>query len=51
MGGQVWESANNKMNKIPVVFSEDFGQRVITEGVNLVNPSRDKFKMEVDSLD
>lgn len=41
---QIWASA--KMNQIPVVFSEDFGSRVIIEGVRFVNPFESNFKIE-----
>jgi predicted nucleic acid-binding protein len=40
---QIWASA--KMNQIPVVFSEDFGSRVIIEGVRFVNPFESNFKI------
>lgn len=41
---QIWASA--KMNQIRVVFSEDFSERVIIEGVSFVNPFGSKFNME-----
>jgi predicted nucleic acid-binding protein len=41
---QIWASA--KMSQVPVVFSENFGQRVIIEGVRFVNPFGRDFKME-----
>jgi predicted nucleic acid-binding protein len=41
---QIWASA--KMNQIRVVFSEDFGERAIIEGVSFVNPFGRKFNME-----
>ncbi len=41
---QIWASA--KMNQIPVVFSEDFGSRVLIEGVRFVNPFESNFKIE-----
>ncbi len=41
---QIWASA--KMNQIRVVFSEDFGPRVIIEGVRFVNPFESNFKIE-----
>jgi predicted nucleic acid-binding protein len=41
---QIWASA--KMNQIPVVFSGDFGSRVIIEGVRFVNPFESNFKIE-----
>jgi predicted nucleic acid-binding protein len=41
---QIWASA--KMNQIQVVFSEDFSERVIIEGISFVNPFGSKFNME-----
>ena len=41
---QIWASA--KMNQIPVVFSEDFGDGVIIEGVRFVNPFNAGFNLE-----
>jgi predicted nucleic acid-binding protein len=41
---QIWASA--KMNQIPVVFSEDFGDGVIIEGVRFVNPFSAGFNLE-----
>ena len=41
---QIWASA--KMNQIPVVFSEDFGDAVIIEGVRFVNPFSAGFNLE-----
>jgi predicted nucleic acid-binding protein len=41
---QIWASA--KMNQVQVVFSEDFSERVIIEGVSFVNPFGSKFNME-----
>jgi len=41
---QIWASA--KMNQIQVVFSEDFSERVIIEGVIFANPFGSKFNME-----
>jgi predicted nucleic acid-binding protein len=41
---QIWASA--KMNQIPVVFSEDFGDGVIIEGVSFVNPLSAGFNLE-----
>ena len=41
---QIWASA--KMRQIPLVFSEDFGQRAIIEGVSFVNPFESKFNLE-----
>jgi len=42
---QIWASA--KMNQVPVVFSEDFGEGVVTEGVRFVNPFDSNFNIEV----
>jgi predicted nucleic acid-binding protein len=42
---QIWASA--KMNQVPVVFSEDFGEGVIIEGVRFVNPFSSNFNIEV----
>ncbi|OGP75138.1 MAG: twitching motility protein PilT [Deltaproteobacteria bacterium RBG_16_49_23] len=41
---QIWASA--KMSQIPIVFSEDFGQRAIIEGVSFVNPFGRNFNLE-----
>jgi len=41
---QIWASA--KMNQIPIVLSEDFGDGVIIEGVRFVNPFGSDFKLE-----
>ena len=41
---QIWASA--KMNQIRVVFSENFSERVVIEGVSFVNPFGSKFNME-----
>jgi predicted nucleic acid-binding protein len=41
---QIWASA--KMGQIPVVFSEDFGQRGVIEGISFVNPFGRNFKLE-----
>lgn len=41
---QIWASA--KMNQIRVVFSEDFSERVIIEGISFVNPFGSNFNME-----
>jgi len=41
---QIWASA--KMNQIRVVFSEDFSERVIIEGISFVSPFGSKFNME-----
>jgi len=44
LDAQIWASA--KMNQISVVFSEDFGPRVIIEGIRFVNPFETNFKIE-----
>jgi predicted nucleic acid-binding protein len=41
---QIWASA--RLNQIPVVLSEDFGDGVVIEGVKFVNPFGRNFKME-----
>jgi predicted nucleic acid-binding protein len=41
---QIWASA--RMNQIPIVFSGDFGDDTIIEGVNFVNPFGSHFHME-----
>jgi len=41
---QIWASA--RMNQIPLVLSEDFGERVIIEGVQFVNPFGSNFNIE-----
>jgi predicted nucleic acid-binding protein len=41
---QIWAAA--KMNQIPVVFSEDFGDAVIIEGVRFVNPFSAGFNLD-----
>jgi predicted nucleic acid-binding protein len=41
---QIWASA--RMNQIPLVLSEDFGEGVIIEGVRFVNPFGSNFDME-----
>jgi predicted nucleic acid-binding protein len=42
---QIWASA--KMNQVPVVFSEDFGEGKTIEGVRFVNPFDSNFNIEV----
>jgi len=39
---QIWASA--RMNQIPIVFSEDFGDEGVVEGVRFVNPFGADFK-------
>lgn len=41
---QIWASA--RLNQIPVVFSEDFADRSVIEGVRFVNPFADGFQLE-----
>lgn len=41
---QIWASA--KMNQIRVVFSEDFSERVVIEGVSFVNPFDSNFNID-----
>lgn len=41
---QVWASA--RLNQIPIVFSEDFGDGVMIEGVKFVNPFGSDFNLE-----
>jgi predicted nucleic acid-binding protein len=40
---QVWASA--RMSQIPVVFSEDFGDEAVVEGVRFINPFGSNFKI------
>ena len=42
---QIWATA--RMNQIPVVLTEDFGNRTIIEGVRFVNPFGSDFNLEV----
>ena len=42
--GQIWATA--RLNQIPVVFSEDFADGVLLEGVRFVNPFAPAFRME-----
>ena len=42
---QIWATA--RMNQIPVVLTEDFGNRTIIEGVRFVNPFGSDFELEV----
>ncbi len=41
---QIWASA--RLNQIPVVLSEDFGDGVVIEGVRFVNPFGTGFNLE-----
>ena len=41
---QVWASA--RLNQIPVVFSEDFQNGTMLEGVRFINPFADEFAIE-----
>jgi predicted nucleic acid-binding protein len=40
---QIWGTA--RMHSIPVVFSEDFSDGILLEGVRFVNPLSGKFKI------
>ena len=42
--GQIWASA--LINEVPVVFSEDFQDGRILEGVRFVNPFAETFELE-----
>lgn len=41
---QIWASA--RLNQIPIVFSEDFDNGSVIEGVQFVNPLADGFQLE-----
>ena len=41
---QIWASAH--LNQIPVIFSEDFSDGRIIEGIHFVNPFIETFEME-----
>jgi len=41
---QIWASA--RMNQIPVVLSEDFGEGTTIEGVHFVNPFGSDFNID-----
>jgi predicted nucleic acid-binding protein len=41
---QIWASA--RLNQIPIVLSEDFGDGVVIEGVRFVNPFDTGFNLE-----
>jgi predicted nucleic acid-binding protein len=41
---QIWASA--RLNQVPVIFSEDFSDEVVLEGVRFVNPFASEFVLE-----
>ena len=41
---QIWATA--KQNQVPVIFSEDFNDRQVLEGVRFVNPFAKGFDLE-----
>ena len=41
---QIWASA--LINEVPVVFSEDFQDRQVFEGIRFVNPFAESFELE-----
>lgn len=41
---QIWACAH--LNQIPVIFSEDFSDGRVVEGVRFINPFADSFEME-----
>ena len=41
---QVWASA--RLNQIPIIFSEDFNDGSVIEGVRFVNPFAGGFRLE-----
>jgi predicted nucleic acid-binding protein len=41
---QIWASA--RLNQVTVVFSEDFSDRQVLEGVRFVNPFLSDFRLE-----
>lgn len=41
---QVWATA--RLNQVPIVFSEDFRDGSILEGVHFINPFSPKFLLE-----
>ncbi len=43
-GAQIWASA--RLNQIPLIFSEDFQDGQVLEGVRFVNPFARKFDLE-----
>ncbi len=42
---QIWASA--RLNQIPFVLSEDFGDGVVIEGVRFVNPFTPRFDIDI----
>jgi predicted nucleic acid-binding protein len=42
---QIWASA--RLNQIPVIFSEDFSNGSVIEGVQFMNPLADDFQLEL----
>jgi predicted nucleic acid-binding protein len=42
---QIWASA--LINEIPIIFSEDFSDGQITEGIRFVSPFADTFELEM----
>lgn len=41
---QIWASA--RLNQVAVIFSEDFSDRQLLEGVRFVNPFAESFRLE-----
>ena len=41
---QIWATA--KLNQVPVIFSDDFSDRQVLEGVRFVNPFASGFNLE-----
>lgn len=41
---QIWACAH--LNQIPVIFSEDFSDRRVIEGVRFTNPFSETFELE-----
>lgn len=41
---QIWASA--RLNQVPVIFTEDFQDGQILEGIRFINPFADKFEIE-----
>jgi predicted nucleic acid-binding protein len=41
---QIWAAA--RLNQVPIVFSEDFQDDEMLEGIRFVNPFADKFNLE-----
>lgn len=42
--GMIWATA--RLNQIPVIFTEDFPDREVVEGVRFVNPFSEEFRLE-----